>query len=105
MTLDNSETRKGLRAIVGAILALALIALVWTYAGRLSGGLLDGLLQMALFIIALRVLFDGAENVTNAVQFKLGASGLEGSVSDVAGAADAVADAAANKAEEVKAAQ
>jgi hypothetical protein len=82
MTLRDPETRKALRAIVGAILALTLVALVWAHAGRLTGGLLAQLLLMALAIIALRVLFDGAENVTNAVRFKLGGAGLEGSVTD-----------------------
>jgi hypothetical protein len=82
MTLRDPESRKALRVVIGSILALALIALVWAYAGRLTVGLLALVLVLALSIIALRVMFDGAENVVNSVKFKIGGGGIEGSVTD-----------------------
>ena len=81
MTLRDPETRKALRAIVGAIIALALIALVWAYAGRLTVEPLAQVLLVALSIVALRIGFDGAENVVNAVKLKVSPDGLEADVS------------------------
>lgn len=82
MTLRDPETRKALRAIVGAVIALSLTAMVWWFAPGVSQRSLATLLSFALVIVGLRVFFDGAENVTNAVSFKMSSSGIEGSVSE-----------------------
>lgn len=106
MSLRDPESRKALRAIVGAVLALSLMALVWVFAQHLVGAFLAELLMMALAIIGLRMVFDGAENVVNAVKFKVSSAGIEGDVgTPEAAAAQKVADTAQGAADEIKAAQ
>lgn len=105
MSLRDPDTRKALRAIVGAVIAISLTAMVWFYAPDVTPRALATLLNIALLIIGLRVFFDGAENSINAISFKVSQKGAEGTVTppDASAAADAVASAAMHKADEIKA--
>lgn len=77
--LTNPEARRGLRAVVQAISALAGIGflawLIWLLATDAHA-----LLRIALCLLgitAMREVFYGAENVTRALEFKLGPNGLD----------------------------
>jgi hypothetical protein len=76
--LRNPDTRRGLRAVVEAVLALGLLALVWWIAGLLrddAGGLRE-IARGALLIIGLGTLFYGMENVTRAFRLQVGPTGI-----------------------------
>lgn len=102
LDLHAPEGRRALRAIIAALIELALVALVWVYTAQLRGTLLASVLHSALFIIGVAVLLYGAENVTRAVTFAWSAKGVSGSIGGEVEAAQAVADAATDKADEIK---
>lgn len=100
-SLTTPDGRRALRAIIAAIAELALVAMVWVYTAQLRGTLLASVVHSALFIIGLAVLLYGAENVTRAVTFAWSAKGVSGSIGGEAEAAQAVAAAATDKADEI----
>ena len=76
--LRNPDSRRALRAVVEATIALGLLALVWWIAEMLRGDAV-GLREVArgaLLIVGLGTLFYGMENVTRAFRFQLGTSGI-----------------------------
>ena len=76
--LRNPDTRRALRAVVEAAIALGLLALVWWIAGMLRSDA-DGLREIArsaLLIIGLGGLFYGMENVTRAFRVQVGPAGI-----------------------------
>lgn len=101
MSLHNPEARRGLRSIVQAVVALAVVVLAWWISERLTSE--DGIreaLRWLFGIAGLGTAFYGLENVTRA--FKLTA-GRDGLVIESAGeAAQEVADAAVDKAQEFR---
>ena len=103
MMLTNPETRRGLRSLVQAIVALAVIALVaWII--NLLRTEAEPLRQIALALIAIVALGTTgyiAENVSRAINFKAGLSGIEAGIG-APEAAQEVADAAQDKADEVR---
>ena len=77
--LRDPDTRRALRAVVEAAIAVALLALVWWVAGVLrsdAGGLRE-IARGALLIIGLGTMFYGMENVTRALRFQIGPAGVE----------------------------
>ncbi len=105
MMLSNPDARRGLRSVVQAIVALAIVALLYWLVGLMSNDAV-GLRQIAhgaLIIIGLGTVFYGAENVSRAFGFK-GPGGFEASfgADNAPAAAQAVAEAAADKAEQIK---
>lgn len=86
MSLTNPDSRRALRSVVQAFVAVAMIpmvgVLIWLLANE-PAALLK--IAMALLgIVALGTVFYGAENVTRAVRFKAGAGGIEAAIGDVA---------------------
>jgi hypothetical protein len=80
--LNNPNSRRALRSIVQAIVALALIGLLYWLTQLLSRDVI-GLRQIArgaLIICGLGTLLYGAENVSRAVKFKAGP--IEGGIGD-----------------------
>jgi TRAP-type C4-dicarboxylate transport system permease small subunit len=76
--LRNPDTRRALRAIVEAVIAVALLSLVWWIAEVLRGDA-AGLREIArgtLIIIGLGTVFYGMENVTRAFRFQVGPAGV-----------------------------
>jgi hypothetical protein len=69
--LRDADKRRGVRAVVQAILALALIGLLYWIVGRVDAGspVLNVVARGALIILGLSEIFYGAENCTRA--FKL----------------------------------
>jgi low temperature requirement protein LtrA len=81
MSLNNPDSRRGLRSVIQAVSTLAFIALLWWITGRLTQE--HSLLTVArgaLLILGLGELLYGAENVTRAVNFKVGP--IEGGIGD-----------------------
>ncbi|MDP9056397.1 MAG: hypothetical protein M3N34_03565 [Pseudomonadota bacterium] len=76
--LQDPNSRRALRAIVEAGVALGLLALVWwiTAALRENAGGLREIARGALLIIGLGTLFYGMENVTRAFRLQLGPGGI-----------------------------
>ena len=100
MSLSHPDERRALRSAINA--AMALIGLgfvgwiIWLKAEET--GLL---LYVAMFLLAInwtREVFHGAENTARAISFRAGKNGIEASVGD---AAQEVAEAAADKADEI----
>jgi hypothetical protein len=82
VSLNNPDSRRGLRSVVQAVVALALIALLFWITGLLSddkGGLLS-IARGALIICGIGTLLYGAENVARSVKFKVGP--IEGGIGD-----------------------
>lgn len=78
MNLSNPEARRGLRSVVQAVVALALLGLAWWLSGRLTTE--DGLreaLRWALGIAALGTFFYGLENSTRAFKLSAGKDGVK----------------------------
>ena len=103
--LTNPESRRGLRSIVQAIVALAVIGLVaWII--QLLRTEAEPLRQIALALIAIVALGTTgyiAENVGRALKFKAGLSGIEAGIGDEAAAGAQIAtDAAQQATEELK---
>lgn len=82
MSLNNPDSRRALRSVVQAIVALALIALLFWITGLLEKDAdgLRGIARGALIICGLGTLLYGAENVTRSVKFKAGP--VEGGIGD-----------------------
>lgn len=103
MNLTNPETRRGLRSLVQALVALAVIGLVaWII--QLLRTEAEPLRQIALALIAIVGLGTSgyiAENVGRALKFKAGLDGIEAGIG-ADEAAQTVADAAQAQADEVK---
>lgn len=106
MSLSNPETRRGLRSVVQAIVALAVIALVaWII--QLLRTEAEPLRQIALALIAIVGLGTSgyiAENVGRALKFKAGVGGIEAGIGEADAAvqgAQVVADAAQDAKEQV----
>ena len=81
MSLNNPDSRRALRSVVQAIVALALIALLYWLTHLLSKdteGLRD-IARGALIICGLGTLLYGAENVGRAVTFR-GPFGIGGGI-------------------------
>jgi hypothetical protein len=76
--LRDPDGRRAVRAIVQAVLALALIGLLYWVAGRVQAGspVLNVIVRGALIILGLGEIFYGAENVTRAITLK-GPAGTE----------------------------
>jgi hypothetical protein len=74
VNLRDPDSRRGLRSVVHAIVALALIGLLYWLTGllRTDIGGLRAIARGALLICGLDALLYGAENVTRAVNFKFG---------------------------------
>jgi hypothetical protein len=68
----NTDTRRGLRSIVQAIVALAFIGLLYWLTYLLSGNAasLREIARGSLVICAIGTIFYGAENVSRAVRIK-----------------------------------
>lgn len=104
MSLRDPDTRRALRSIVQAIVALVVIGLVGWIIDSLRGHPkeLYGIAVGSLIIVGLGTLLYGAENVTRAVRFK-GPFGIEGGIGDEAArAAEQVAAAAVDTASAIK---
>ncbi len=105
MSLTNPDSRRALRSVIEAIVALALVALLWWLTSLLSGvpkGL-ESIARGALVILGLNAIFYGAENVTRAIKLTgpLGTS-AEFGADDAPQAAQAVADSAQTTADVIK---
>lgn len=76
--LRNPDTRRALRAVIEAAIALGLLALVWWIADAMRGdaGGLHEIASGALLIIGLGTLFYGMENVTRAFRIQVGPTGI-----------------------------
>jgi len=74
VSLSNPEARRGLRSVVQALVALAIVGLVaWiVHLLRTEASPLENIALALIGIIALGTIFYGAENVTRAVKFKAG---------------------------------
>jgi hypothetical protein len=100
--LRDAESRRALRSIVQAVVALAMIPLVaWLI--HLLGKEPEALVKIALAllgIVGLGTMFYGSENLTRAIKFKVSAAGAE--FESAGYAADAVADAAREEADSIK---
>ena len=92
--LRNPDTRRALRAVVEAGVALALLGLVWWIANSLHGdaGSLREIARSALLIIGLGTLFYGMENVTRAFRFQVGPAGITAEAGPDIGAPPAQTD-------------
>ena len=105
MNLANPDTRRGLRSFVQAIVALAIIALLYWLTHLMRGDAvgLRQIAQGALLIVGLGTVFYGAENVGRAFDFK-GPGGFEANFSadGAPQAAQAVADTAQATADQIK---
>jgi hypothetical protein len=71
-SLRDPDTRRAVRAIVQAVLALALIGLLYWIVGRVDSKspLLNVVVRGTLIILGLGEVFYGAENVTRAITLK-----------------------------------
>ena len=98
--LNNPESRRGLRSIIQAVVVLVLLYFVWRWVKRLEGDALLETARWALGIIALGTFGYIMENTTRAFKLSAGADGLH--VESEGEAAQVVADAAQDKADEVK---
>jgi hypothetical protein len=80
--LRNPDTRRALRAVVEAAIALGLLALLWWIADvfRSDAVGLREIARGALLIIAMGTLFYGMENVTRAFRFQVGPTGIAAEV-------------------------
>lgn len=89
MSLNNPDSRRALRSVIQAIVALAVIGLLYWLTHLLSKDVdgLRGISRGALIIVGMGTLLYGAENVTRAVRFK-GPFGIEGGIGGDDGAAD-----------------
>jgi hypothetical protein len=100
MSLRDSESRRALRSVIQAVSALVMLGLLaWLI--YLLATEPDALLKIALSLVGIlfaREVFYGGENVRRAKM----SAGLSGFSAEVGEAADAVADAAADKAGEIK---
>lgn len=104
MGLSNPDKRRALRAVVQAVLALALIGLLYWITGRVSdtSNVLTQIARGALIILAIGEVFYGAENVTRAIKLT-GPAGFGAEFgSDAPQAAQKVADAAQETANVIK---
>jgi hypothetical protein len=103
MNLGNPDTRRGLRAVVEAIISLVAIALVaWLI--HLLDGNAGPLERIAMALIALTALGTSGyvmENVTRAFKFAAGADGIKVEAG-AEQAAQIVADAAQGQADAIK---
>jgi hypothetical protein len=103
--LRNPDSRRALRSIVEAIVALALVGLLYWLVSLLSAApaALTGISRGCLIIIGLNALMYGAENVTRAIKLT-GPAGFGAEFgSDAAPvAAQTVADAAQTTADQIK---
>lgn len=106
MTLSNPDVRRALRAVIQAVLALALIVLLYWITGKVASNspVLMAIARGTLIILGIGELFYGGENVTRA--FKLsGPAGFGAEFGDddppPAAAAQAVADAAQGQADAI----
>jgi hypothetical protein len=72
VNLSNADVRRGLRSVVQALVALALIGLLFWLTDLLSNDVasLREIARGALIIAGLGTLLYGAENVTRAVKAK-----------------------------------
>lgn len=70
--LRDPDARRGARTIVQAVLAVALIGLLYWIVGRVDAGsaLLTSIARGALIILGLSEIFYGSENVTRAFKIK-----------------------------------
>lgn len=104
MTLSNPDSRRGLRSVVEAIIALCLVGLLYWLTSLLSGvpAGLEGIARGALIILGLNAIFYGAENVSRAIKLTgpLGTSAEFGP--DAPAAAQTVADSAQTTADAIK---
>lgn len=101
--LTNPESRRALRAVIQAVSALVGLFFIGWLISLLSGDSAS-LYKIALALLgiaAMRELFVGSENVTRAVKFHAGVDGVSGSIG-ADEAAQVVATAAQDKADEVK---
>lgn len=76
MNLTNPDARRALRSVIEAIVALALVALLYWVTSRLSGfpAALEAIARGALIILGINAVMYGAENTTRAIKL----SGPEG---------------------------
>lgn len=83
MSLRNPDSRRALRSVVQALVAVVIVALVAVIIHHLRGHAheLYGLGMGSLVIVGIGTLLYGAENVTRAVRFK-GPLGIEGGIGD-----------------------
>lgn len=70
MSLNNPDSRRGLRSIIEAVVAIVLLVLVWRITGYVKGipAALLPIARGALLIIGIGTFMYGAENVTRAVK-------------------------------------
>ena len=99
MNLDNPESRRGLRSIVQAVIALAVVLLAWWLSERLAteNGVREAL-RWLFGIAGLGTFFYGLENTTRAFKLSAGKDGIRmesDAAQDVADAAQDEADAIA----------
>lgn len=82
MSLNNPDSRRGLRSVVQAFVAVAVVALLYWLVGLLhtDNKALTSIARGALIILGMSELFYGAENVTRAVRFRAGI--FEGGIGD-----------------------
>ena len=105
MSLTNPDARRALRAVVDAAVAFVILALVaWViHLVSSEGGRLERIALALIVILVLGTIFYGAENVTRAVKLSVGKDGVTADIGATQGA-DAVAEAASDKRDEIKAA-
>lgn len=72
INLRNPDSRRGVRAVVQAILNFALIGLLYWIVHKVDAGspLLNIIVRGCLIIMGLGEIFYGAENVTRAITLK-----------------------------------
>lgn len=104
MNLTNPEQRRGLRSVVQALIALAVIVLAWWLSERLASE--DGVreaLRWLFGIAGLGTFFYGLENTTRAFKLSAGRDGIRMESGAVSEAAQEVADAAQDEADAIAA--
>ena len=104
MNLSNPDVRRGLRAVIEALAAVALVALLYWLTSLLGAfpRELSAIARGALIILGLNAIFYGAENVSRAIKLTgpLGTGAEFGP--EAPAAAQKVADSAQDAANEVK---
>lgn len=103
MNLGNPDNRRGLRAVVEAIISLVAIGLVAWLIRLLEGqaGPLERIAQALIALTALGTMGYVMENVTRAFKFQAGADGIK-MEAGADQAAQTVADAAQGQADAIK---
>lgn len=102
MNLGNPDARRGLRSVVQAVVVMAMIATVWANIERLDADGTKYILGWAMIVILVGTLGYILENGLRSIKASAWGASFDASTNDAPAAADAVAAAAVDKADEIK---